>query len=345
MGERKFGIFDHMERREGESVTDLFEGRLQLLEAADAAGIYAYHLAEHHATRLGMAPSPSVFLSAVAQRTTRLRFGPLLYVLPLYEPLRLIEEIGMLDQLSNGRLELGVGRGASVFELAYYNVPFLESKYMFEEAIEVLKKGLREDRLNHAGEKYVYRDVPMEVPPVQKPNPPFWFGAFTPANAEFAGNLGMNAVCGGTNTMVKDMKAVYDTARASARGTERDLNPHVDTPLFGAFRHVFVADTDQQADEIATPAYKIYYENLMKLWRDFNTVNTLFTPDLGEAKAYDVAWSGSPETVAAQINRYFEDSGTNYLVLAVAWGSLTAEQSRRSFDLLTDQVIPAVVEA
>lgn len=343
MSERKIGIFDHMERREGESVADLFEGRLQLLEAADAAGIHAYHLAEHHATRLGMAPSPSVFLSAVAQRTTRLRFGPLLYLLPLYEPLRLIEEIGMLDQLSNGRFELGVGRGASPYELAYYNVPFLESKYMFEEAIDVLRKGLREERLVHDGDHYVYRDVPMEVPTVQQPNPPFWFGAFTPGNAEFAGNLGMNAVCGGTNKMVKDLKDIYDPARASARGSELDLNPHVETPVFGAFRHVFVADTDEQADEIATPAYRDYYENLMKLWRDFNTVNTLFTPKLAEAKSFDVAWSGSPDTVAAEINRYFEESGTNYVVLAVAWGSLSAEQSRRSFDLLTNEVMPKVL--
>ncbi|NQV20739.1 MAG: hypothetical protein HQ511_04915 [Rhodospirillales bacterium] len=143
--------------------------------------------------------------------------------------------------------------------------------------------------------------------------------------------------------MVKDLKDIYGRARAAARGSDRDLNPHVDTPLFGAFRHVYVADTDNQADEIATPAYTAYYENLMKLWRDFNTVNTLFTPKLAEAKSYDVAWSGSPKTVAAEINKYFEESGTNYVVLAVAWGSLTAEQARRSFDLLTNEVMPLVV--
>lgn len=67
--------------------------------------------AEHHGSPLGLAPSPSVFLAAIAARTKRLRFGPLVYTLPLYEPLRLIEEIGMLDQMSNGRLDIGVGRG------------------------------------------------------------------------------------------------------------------------------------------------------------------------------------------------------------------------------------------
>jgi alkanesulfonate monooxygenase SsuD/methylene tetrahydromethanopterin reductase-like flavin-dependent oxidoreductase (luciferase family) len=342
MSDRKFGIFDHMERRKDESVADLFEGRLQFLEAADTAGIDTYHLAEHHATPLGMAPSPSVFLASVAQRTTNIRFGPLLYITPLYEPLRLIEEVAMLDQLSNGRFELGVGRGASPYELAYYNVPFLESKYMFEESIDILRKGLRDPCLNHAGEKYTYRDVPMEVPTVQQPNPPFWFGAFSPPNAQFAGDLGMNAVCGGTNKMVRDLKEVYDTARAASRGTDRDLNPHVETPTFGAFRHCFVGETDAEAEEVAKPAYKKYYNNLMKLWRAFNSVNTLFTDDIDEAKSYDVAISGSPETVRAEIQRYFEESGSNYMVLAFCWGSLTQAQSDRSFELFTEEVLPHV---
>ena len=88
-----------------------YEERLKLIEAYDRAGFHAYHLAEHHATPLGMAPSPSVFLAAVAQSTKRLRFGPLVYTLSLYHPLRLVEEICMLDQMSGGRLELGIGTG------------------------------------------------------------------------------------------------------------------------------------------------------------------------------------------------------------------------------------------
>lgn len=340
MGTKQFGIFDHMERRAQESVADLFEGRLRFLEAADAVGIRTYHLAEHHATPLGMAPSPGLFLSSVAQRTKRLRFGPLLYLLPLYEPLRLIEEIGMLDQLSNGRLELGVGRGASPYELAYYNVPFLESKHMFEESIEILRKGLRNPRLNHSGEKYVYRDVPMEVAPLQQPNPPFWFGAFSPPNAQFAGNLGMNAVCGGTNKMVRNLKTLYEEARVAARGSEHDLNPHVENPVFGAFRHCFVGETDASAETLAKPAYADYYDNLMKLWRDFNSVNTLFTPDLDEARGFDVAITGSPETVRAEIERYFEESASDYLVLAFCWGSLSQAQSDQSFELFAREVLP-----
>ena len=116
MEELKFGVFDHLDRG-GRSMSDLYEQRLQIVEQYARAVFYAYHVAEHHSTPLGMAPSPSVFLSAVAQRTKALRFGPLVYLLPLYHPLRLAEEIAMLDHLSHGRLEVGIGRGRSPIEL------------------------------------------------------------------------------------------------------------------------------------------------------------------------------------------------------------------------------------
>ncbi|HYR98725.1 MAG TPA: LLM class flavin-dependent oxidoreductase, partial [Gemmatimonadales bacterium] len=111
----KFGVFDHMDAS-GEPLAQLFENRLKLAEAYDRLGLYALHVAEHHSTPLGMSPSPSVFLALAAQRTKRLRLGPLVYTLPLYHPLRLAEEICTLDQLSGGRLELGVGRGVSPLE-------------------------------------------------------------------------------------------------------------------------------------------------------------------------------------------------------------------------------------
>src|SRR6201995_5049761 len=115
----KFGIFDHVDRNDL-PLHDYYEARLKIVEAYDRAGFYAYHVAEHHATPLGMAASPSVFLAAVAQGTRRLRSGPLVCALPLYHPLRMIEEICMLDQMSGGRLEIGFGRGASPTELSYF---------------------------------------------------------------------------------------------------------------------------------------------------------------------------------------------------------------------------------
>ena len=118
-------------------LTRHFEDRLQLVEAYDRAGFYGYHLAEHHNTPLGYAPSPGVFLAAVAQRTRQLRFGPMVYLLPLYHPLRLIDEICMLDQMSGGRFMYGVGRGISPVEVGFYGVDFATGAAQFREAFDV----------------------------------------------------------------------------------------------------------------------------------------------------------------------------------------------------------------
>src|SRR2546423_51146 len=110
----KFGLFDHVEHAERPLAT-LFDERLTFVQAADEAGIYCLHVAEHHATPLNMVPVPGLYLAALARATTRMRLGPLVYLLPLASPLRMIEEICMLDHLSHGRLDVGVGRGVSPF--------------------------------------------------------------------------------------------------------------------------------------------------------------------------------------------------------------------------------------
>src|SRR5437773_7022533 len=117
-----FGIFDWIDRNQSLSLAELYEQRFQMLECAEEGGFWCYHVAEHHGTPLGMAPSPNLFLAAAAQRTRRIRLGPLVQLLPLYNPMRSIEEICMLDHLTRGRLELGVGRGVSIGEMAMYGV-------------------------------------------------------------------------------------------------------------------------------------------------------------------------------------------------------------------------------
>ena len=171
----EFGIFDHLDRSHL-ALADYFEERLAVIEAIDRAGFYAYHLAEHHATPLGMAPSPSVFLAAVAQRTRRLRFGPMIYALPLYHPIRMIEEICMLDQMSGGRLDVGFGRGASPIELELFGVDPGDARAIYDEAMEVVVRGLRGATLSFKGRHFNFDNVPMELSPFQKPHPPLWYG-------------------------------------------------------------------------------------------------------------------------------------------------------------------------
>src|ERR1700756_1376091 len=152
-----FGVFDHLDRYDG-PLTDYYEARLRLIELYDQAGFFGYHLAEHHATPLGMAPSPSVFLAAIAQRTRRLRFGPLVYTLSLHHPLRLVEEICMLDQMSRGRFELGVGRGISPYEVGYYGVDPAKAQAIYIEALGIILAGLQSRTLDHAGEFFRFKD-------------------------------------------------------------------------------------------------------------------------------------------------------------------------------------------
>src|SRR5262249_30462213 len=168
-----FGIFDHVDRSD-EPIGVLYEQRLKLVEAAEAAGFRTYHVAEHHATRLGMAPSPGIFLAAVAQRTRRIRFGPLVYLLPLYTPLRLVAEIAMRDDMRVGRLRRGGGRGIPPCGLPYWGVVFLEAPAMSPEALGVIVGGLRGGRLPHRGGYSRYLAVPIELTPVQRPHPPLW---------------------------------------------------------------------------------------------------------------------------------------------------------------------------
>src|SRR5215831_13738963 len=175
------GIFDHVEHGQRPLAT-LFDERIAFAKAADAAGIYCLHVAEHHATPLNMVPVPGVYLGAVARETKRLRLGPLVYLLPLYSPLRLIEEISILDHLSHGRLEVGIGRGVSPFELKYHKIDHDESRAIFIDAFEAISAGLTTDTLNYSGKYYQFEDVPIALRPLQTPHPAFWYGSSnTPA--------------------------------------------------------------------------------------------------------------------------------------------------------------------
>jgi len=336
----RFGIFDHIERR-GDTLDGLFAGRFELLREYDAAGFFCYHVAEHHATPLGMAPSPGIFLAAAAQCTRRIHLGPLVYLLPLYNPLRLISEICMLDHISEGRLELGVGRGVSPFELAYYGISFMDSREIFEEALEVVVAGLRGERLTHRGRHYRFDGVPMELRPQQRPNPPLWYGVSSPESLMLAARRGMNMVGGGPIPVLKDLTAAYRQEVARHKGQAEDLNPHIAEPTIGAIRHIYVAGEDSEVEQIARPAYRTFYHNITKLWRDFRTVPDYgFTPDLDVARKHDVAIVGTAGKVRDEVGRFFEQSGCNYLVLSFAWGGLSQDDSRRSLERFVTKVMP-----
>lgn len=208
MAQIEFGLFDWIDRSTA-PLHQLYKERLQLLADADQAGFFCYHLAEHHATPLGMAPSPALFLAAATQRTQRIRLGPLVYLLPLYDPLRLVEEVCMLDQLCEGRLELGVGRGVSPYELSYFGVDPAGTRAQFHETLSILIAGMTSARLNSNGAHYQYTDVPMELRPFQCPYPPLWYPTHNPESVQYAAQQGYNYVGLGPAAAVKEHIDAY----------------------------------------------------------------------------------------------------------------------------------------
>ena len=234
----EFGVFDHLDRNDL-PLHDYYEQRLQVIEAFDRCGFYAYHVAEHHFTPLGMAPSPSVFLSAIAQRTKRLRFGTFVYALPLHHPLRVLEEICMLDHMSGGRLEIGFGRGSVPYEIAFYGENAEERQQIYAERLELILKAFTVSRLTWKGRYDQFENVPMELAPLQKPHPPLWYGAHSPDSAERAARRGLNIV---TNDMPDKARATIARYREIWRASQDPAAP----PKMGMVRFIVVADTDSQ---------------------------------------------------------------------------------------------------
>ena len=336
MEDLKFGVFDHLDRG-GRSISELFAQRLQIVEHYDRAGFYAYHLAEHHSTPLGMAPSPNVFLSAVAQRTRTLRFGPLVYLLPLYHPLRLAEEIAMLDQLSRGRLEVGIGRGRSPIELSLYGTKVDQAQAIFDETLSILQLAFTEDRVNFAGQHYNFRDVPVELRPLQKPHPPLWYGIGSPDSAKEFGARGFHGV-----TLAKPAAAAELTRHfydASARGGWRGRR-------MGICRFIVVGETDREAQQLASRAYPVWHASFFELFRRYGQKPVQIWPaSFEEMAANGLAFAGSPRTLTQALSDQLQAVGSNYLVGQFVFGDMSLAESTQSIALFASAVMPGLIQA
>jgi alkanesulfonate monooxygenase SsuD/methylene tetrahydromethanopterin reductase-like flavin-dependent oxidoreductase (luciferase family) len=328
------GIFDHLDRR-NVPVADFYEHRLRLLEKYDAAGFYSYHLAEHHATPLGLAPVPGLFLAAASQRTRRVRLGPCVYCLPLYNPLRLIEEVCMLDQLTRGRFDFGVGRGIVPYEMAFFDLHHLETEDIYRETLEIVMQGLTSDVLEHRGPKYTFRKVPMILKPLQKPHPPLWYGLGHAAGAEWAATNRVNVI---TNLGAEMSAPLF------ARYREVWQRKHGDaaTPKLGMGRHVVVAPTEDAAMALGRTHYAVWYANLTKLWRDFGAVPFRFPPDFDEARRRGVAIAGTPDQVRAEFERQVTASGCTYMTCRLMFGEMNEAEAAANIDLFVAEVMPHV---
>src|SRR5262245_38161814 len=334
----EFGVFDHLDRNDL-PLRDYYESRLRIIEAYDRLGFHAYFVAEHHSTPIGTAPSPSVFLAAVAQRTERLRFGPMVYALPLYHPLRMIEEICMLDQMSRGRLDIGFGRGASPTELEYYGQDPEKAQAIYTEALEVILKGLTSRSLTHHGEHFHFDNVPMELAPFQQPHPPVWYGVHAPDSAARAARKGLQVV--GLDP-TPQITAAFDSFRAAWREAW-GAKP---LPLMGLGRFIVVADTDAAALTIARRAYPRWHESFTHLRRRHNRINVHpRPPTFEELHAVGQGVAGTPATVTAFLREQIKISGSNYVVGQYAFGDVTLDEALHSIELFARNVMPDLAGA
>ncbi len=374
----QFGIFDHIEPVPELSLAQIYRERLALTEEYDAAGFYAYHLAEHHTPAVhSLAPSQNVFLAAASQRTQRLRLAPTVYVLPLHHPLRLIEEICMLDHLSEGRLEVGVGRGGLVE--AYFwgsDVDVERNQERYLETLDVVRNGLSNDELTYKGEFYEFDALPMRLRPAQQPYPPMWYMR----NVETAAVDGMNAIIvGSLDSFERNVQRYHElwsehhgAGTRTLQGTE---------PKIGLVNHIVLAETDEEAIAIARPAWHDYVWNL-ETPRRLEAERRGLTQFLGstmsgrpaglpdreaDPERFRIAErseeqgrrraspgniggdgrgagfsviAGKPDSIRVYMDEYVA-TGANYFVCSFQWGSLTNDQARRSIDLFVNRIMPS----
>jgi alkanesulfonate monooxygenase SsuD/methylene tetrahydromethanopterin reductase-like flavin-dependent oxidoreductase (luciferase family) len=348
----KFGLFDHIDRSD-RPLAQQYDERLELVAAADAAGFYCYHLAEHHATPLNTVPIPGLFLSAVARATQRIKLGPMVYLLPLYSPLRLIEEISILDHLSHGRMQTGVGRGVSPFELNFHKVDAEKSREIFDDAYDCLVTGLTSNRLTYRGPYYEYDDVPVVLHPLQQPYPPFWYGSSNTIGSTWAGEHGMHFATNGPSAAAKQNADAYRAALTARGGAASVPLPDFDGGVaIGVSRTVVVAETEAEARRIARPAYDHLFANQTFLRREnaqkatpglqADYVARVRTHDMDEAIADGSTIVGTPEQVRAAIERQQDELGINYFIGYFMFGTMTLADGLRSLRLFTDEVMPKV---
>jgi alkanesulfonate monooxygenase SsuD/methylene tetrahydromethanopterin reductase-like flavin-dependent oxidoreductase (luciferase family) len=341
----KIGLFDHVEHGE-RPLTQLFDERLQLAQAADAAGIYCLHVAEHHATPLNMVPVPGVYLGAMARATKRMRLGPLVYLLPLYSPLRLAEEICILDHLSHGRLDVGVGRGVSPYEMKYHKVEHDRSRDIFMDAFKCLSAALTTDTLTYAGDYFTYENVPIAMHPLQQPHPPFWYGSSNEIGSTWAGEQGLHFVTLGPTPMAKANIEAFKKALAKRGAAAQPNAAFPGGAVVGVQRHIFVADTDAEAHRFGKPAMEVHLANLNWLRVKHGHSGLTSRLNIPHGESYEgclengTVIAGSPQTVREGIERQVKELGVNYLLTYLFLGTMSLADALRSLSLFSAEVMP-----
>ena len=305
-------------------VQTVYARALERIAIMDGAGYDAVWLTEHHFNDYSVCPSIPVMGAYAAARTKRLRIGTGVTLAAFYNPLRLAEEIALLDILSGGRVNWGAGRGFDTNEFKAFGVPLDESAARFHEAVEVVVKAWQNARLSHRGRYFSFDDLEVLPKPFQQPHPPVFVAAGSPASFAWAGSHGYSVLMGphATDAQMGEARRNYlaelAAAGHSANGRE--------TPMA---RLLAIAPTDAEAERIARQGAKW----LLDSYIDPGVLNYVGNPL--DWYVDSVVIHGSPERVADRIASIRDELGFEYVI--------GAPLSHETFLAFTDKVLPKLL--
>jgi alkanesulfonate monooxygenase SsuD/methylene tetrahydromethanopterin reductase-like flavin-dependent oxidoreductase (luciferase family) len=251
----------------------------------------------------------------------------------------------MLDQLSGGRVDLGVGRGISPFEHRLFGHDPDESRERFAELLPLVVRGLETGRIDPSGcAHYDFPEIELPVEPLQRPYPPLWAAG----NVEAAGRHGLNVVSG--MPLTADTRRRYDALWGESRQAPDHLNPHVAEPIVGSSQYVCIAETDEEARAIGERALGVLGAFLGRsIGREPPHLQDPARPEeptplvrAVQSGAPGVLVCGSPETVRDHYVRYAAEGHANYIVVNVPFGDMTHAEAERTLDAFIAEVMPAI---
>jgi alkanesulfonate monooxygenase SsuD/methylene tetrahydromethanopterin reductase-like flavin-dependent oxidoreductase (luciferase family) len=239
----------------------------------------------------------------------------------------------MVDQLSGGRLEIGFGRGSSPTEVKFYGQDPAQAQDIYTEARALILEGLTHKTLTFKGKYFSFKDIPMELEPLQKPHPPMWYGVHSVEAAERAAKQSLNMV---SLDSAKDTRGYHDRYRQ----VWRELHGDRATPKLGVSRFIVIAESDQEALTVARRAYPVWHNHFYFLFSLLGGKPAHPRPaEFDKMMEIGHAVAGNPDTVRRFLQAQLDESAANYLVGQFAFGNLSLEESLRTVELFKNEVM------
>lgn len=344
----KFGMLNFFEHPAGgKTELQVIEEQLDCMRLAEDLGFDFVWAPEHHFTDYGYCSSPMLMLAAVASVTQRIRLGTGVLVLPFNDPVRIAEECAMLDMISKGRLEVGVGRGFQPVEFQGFGVEQAHSRAIFEEALTIMIRAWTEPRLNFEGAHFRIPDQSVRPKPVQKPHPPLWMAAVSDESYSLAGKLGFNLLC----PLIWGFQA-DDTARLleSYRGALRAEGHKPADKEIGALCMVYCAETTDRARKDFGESVLWFYRTIADHLPQGKAIPGYERYEQIRFRARTANWQelletgalicGNPDVCVRQIERLRTKYGITQLLCWTRMAGLHSRKALESMEMIQKYVMP-----